>query len=407
MAFIFLIFLGISVVINYLVDPYGLFDSKRVNGFNQLKPKATRHVRVTKPYLVDVFNPRSIIAGNSRPEIGLDPENSCWPESYRPVFNLSVPGSSVYMAARYIQHAIAGNEIKQVFWGLDFNDFLNDVARNESVVTWPPVEETFEERLRVRADGSNNDIYYWSKIKDQLTFLFSLDALADSFNTIVRQSNERTPTIRRDGYNPAKDFLDIIALEGQGLIFRQTNINTSAMFNKPERTLFTNNNTSLQFESVRQLLKFSQKNNVNVVLFINPYHSDYLETIEIAGLWEHFLLWKKQLTYLAAEFAVPLWDFSSYNELTNIQPPVIGDNKSILRWFWEPAHYRKEYGDLILSQMLNGACDNSDVMLSGQLLKPEKLDDYIIKLNEGLNYYKDIHAEAIERLLNIVQLRNN
>lgn len=399
LSFVFLILLVISATINYVVDPYGFFDSKRINGFNQLKPKATLRVRITKPHLVDVINPRTIIAGNSRPEIGLNPQNSCWPESYHPVFNLSLPGSSVYMMLRYIQHAIAGNEVGQVLWGLDFKDFLNDATGSDDMGVWPPVTESYEDRLRVNADGSNNDNHYWNQIKDHLTFLFSLDALTDSFITISRQPNQHTPTIRRDGYNPAEDFLDIIALEGQGLIFKQVNINTAVMFNKPSRTLFTNrSDKSLQFESVRQLLTFAQKNDVNVVLFINPYHSDYLSSIHLAGLWDQFLLWKKKLTYLASEFDVPLWDFSGFNELSNAQPPVIGDYKNILRWFWEPAHYRREYGDLMLSQMLNRACDNSDIAYSGQVLKPENLDDYFINSNNSLNHYRNVHVAAIKRL---------
>jgi len=31
-----------------------------------------------------------------------------------------------------------------------------------------------------------------------------------------------------------------------------------------------------------------------------------------------------------------------------------------LKWFWEPAHYKKSLGDIMLYQMLNTACGNQE-----------------------------------------------
>ena len=81
-----LAFLFAMATLNYLVDPYGMFDTDRVNGLNVSKPAANTHVRLAKPYQVTGFAPRAIIGGNSRPEMGLNPENVCWPEDIRPVF---------------------------------------------------------------------------------------------------------------------------------------------------------------------------------------------------------------------------------------------------------------------------------------------------------------------------------
>ena len=53
----FLLWLAISFALvcaaaaglNYLVDPYGLFGTPRIQGFNAIKPAAAERVRVTKP----------------------------------------------------------------------------------------------------------------------------------------------------------------------------------------------------------------------------------------------------------------------------------------------------------------------------------------------------------------------
>ena len=64
----FLMVLVLVATFNYAVDPYGLFDTPRIDKFNRLKPKATSRVRVSKVYQVDRFKPKTIVAGNSRPE---------------------------------------------------------------------------------------------------------------------------------------------------------------------------------------------------------------------------------------------------------------------------------------------------------------------------------------------------
>ena len=214
----FLMVLALVATFNYAVDPYGLFDTPRIDKFNRLKPKATSRVRVSKVYQVDRFKPKTIVAGNSRPEIGLDPTSSCWPENFKPVYNTSLPGASVYMASRYIGHAVSGNEVKQVFWGLDFLDFLNDEFDTVKQTSWPPKVELFEERLRISLDGTKNDEYFVTRIREYLVSLFSLNTFMDSIYTVFKQSSNNSPTIRRDGFNPANSFRAKMALEGQGFI---------------------------------------------------------------------------------------------------------------------------------------------------------------------------------------------
>ena len=382
-------------IINYSVDPYGMFDAPRVQGFNKFKPGATPKVRITKPYQVDAIKPQTIIAGNSRPEMGLDPANSCWPESAKPVYNLSIPGATVYMASRFIQHAIAGNDVKQVFWGLDFVDFVN----HEAADSWPPPPARFEERLRVNVDGEKNGMYGLQRSKDQLGSLFSLDALKSSVQTVLGQSNTRSATVRRDGFNPASDFLDVMALEGQGLIFKQNNITVAEVFNQPGRSLFLNGkHSSLPFDALRHLLKRANKADVSVTLFINPYHSDYLARIKLAGLWDQFLLWKQELTYLVAEQGVLLWDFSGFNELSNEQPPALADKQTVLAWFWEPAHYRRQYGDMMLSQMLALSCHSSPKSAKGVLLDKEGVDALLEDFDAQMLLYFDNYPEAVMRI---------
>ncbi len=394
-----LAFLGVTALFNCLVDPYGLFDTSRIENFNAIKPAAGTHVRLAKPYQVIGFNPRTVIGGNSRPELGLDPNNGCWPTELRPIFNLGLPGAGTYMQARALQHAIADKEVELVLWGVDFLDFLNVHAKGYDPGKWPQKRAAFENRFKINADGSQNQIYSLNKLQDQLYALFSLDTMKDSLQTILEQRNHNASSIRRDGFNPARDYLDMIAWEGQGVLFSQKNKSLAKMFARPELRLFQEeSHWSEEYESVRQFLKFVQKYKVRVVLFINPYHVDYLSLLELSGRWPAFELWKRKLTSLAGEFNVELWDFSEINSFTTEKAPVLGDKTKTLKWFWEPAHYRREYGDLMLSRILKRTCGNGGSEPVGNLLSDKNIDDHLNSLRQSMVHYKERHIDTIEQM---------
>ena len=111
-----------------------------------------------------------------------------------------------------------------------------------------------------------------------------------------------------------------------------------------------------------------------MILFVNPYHEDYLEIVWRAGLWPLFEDWKRRLLRLASDGgAEALWDFSLLNEYTTEDPPPQGDKQATLHWFWEPAHYKAELGELMLGQML-GEPDQARV---GVLLSEDTIDEHL------------------------------
>jgi len=389
----FLLLLSCAVSLNYLIDPYGMFDMQRITGINAIKPAAGSHVRLAKPYQVVQFDPRTIIAGNSRPEMGLNPRNTCWPENHMPVFNLSFPGASVYMQARMIQHAVSLEKVGLVLWGLDLLDFLDTHERKLSSWEDSRKRPDIEKRLTVHADGTSNKAYSWEKAKDYWLTLLSLDTVKDSIRTLLSQNNQHASSVRRDGFNPARDYMDIIAWEGQNVLFKQKNTELEKIFSRPGLKLYHSNpGWSHKFESVRRIIEFNGQHDVRTVLFINPYHADYLTAVKSSGHWADFVIWKEALTSLSDSFGVELWDFSGINSFSTEKVPPLGDKKSILKWFWEPAHYRKEYGDIMLSRMLNKDCQSllDDISSVGVQLTDGKLLMNPEQVNLGTQVKKQV-----------------
>ena len=395
----FLALITATTAINYLVDPYGLYDARRIPGINLHKPAADTHVRLAKPYQVKAVMPRTVIVGNSRPEVGMNPSNNCWPDQMRPVFNFGLPGAGIYMQARHAQHAIYVANVKHMLWGVDFIDFIKVRTGPVNKPQWPPEAEGFESRLAVNADGTRNSAHERQSLKDFLRNLVSLDALSDSIKTLMVQNNDLVSTIRRDGFNPASKYLDIIAVEGQGLVFRQKNEAVTDLFSRPGLQLFDDGMMwSEEFEVVRGLLEYASQNNVNVVLFINPYHADYLLAIDLLGLWDQFVSWKVHLTTLAEQFGVELWDYSGINSQSAEKPPPLQDRETVLEWFWEPAHYREKYGSQILGQILNHQCNSADNPARGKLLTSENIMEHLRSGNNELEKYKSNNPDVLQRL---------
>lgn len=112
-----------------------------------------RKIRLSAAYAVLRYQPEVISAGNSRPEMGLDPTNPCFSKFRFRVYNLGIPGSTVYMQVRFIQNALSIGFEKLVLYGVDFFDFLIDAKHLKNGTRWPPLPRDFDHRLRVTATG--------------------------------------------------------------------------------------------------------------------------------------------------------------------------------------------------------------------------------------------------------------
>ena len=389
-SFLFVCTLGAAF--NYLVDPYSLFGTRRIAGFNERKPTASDRVRVVKPYMASRAQPRVVIGGNSRPELGLNPQSACWKASEQPVFNMGVPGASVFMQSRYVQHA-AGGRAHLVLFGIDFFDFLTDASKPTEPVDWVQLEKSLEGRLDLAQSGAR-----WNE--DFFSSLFSLKTVSDAVVTLASQNNPYSSTLYENGFNPGLDYVPIIKNEGQAVLFSQKNQELRKTLQQPHLGVVDVSGQQTEaLQALRQLLVWSKHRGIQLVLFINPYHSDYLVQIETTGNWRLFEDWKRQVARLADEYAVPLWDFNSIDQYSTETPPGFNDKHTILRWFWEPAHYRREIGDRMLAAMLSRPCERSGTHdRFGRQINPQNLQNHLDDIRLKLHRFMDANPEVIKRL---------
>lgn len=342
---------------NYIVDPYMIYQSERVPGFNDKKPAAANRSTLYKPYNVSSIRPKTIIAGNSRPEMGIDPNSTCWPIESAPVYNFTFPGQGTYGQVRALFHAVADGQVENILLGVDFADFLHQRSRNKKVF-WPRQRSEFYDRFLVDEEFNENKNYGLRRAKDFTVALFSLDALSDSFSTLMSQhlnSTNRTYS----GFNPARDYQEIIEYEGAWVLFEQKKNELEKRFSKRGLSLYDHSKWSVELEAVKRLVQLAADKNIPLILFINPYHFTYLEIIRNAGYWHEFENFKKNLKDLLDQYGngqVALWDFALYSNYTVSSIPQKKVDSKQFFWFWEPAHYKASLGELILAEIFDLNC---------------------------------------------------
>lgn len=337
---------------NWFIDPFGMYWSPIITSVNEVKPEAGTRSRIAKAYQVHKAAPQILIVGNSRVEMGLDPNSSAF--SGKQVYNQGMPGAHLIMQVDYAIDAIEKNQsIEQVIMGVDFLDFLLNAQQLSS--NHQQQNETIRARyqFRLSISDSSTSAYTYQRLKEKLAMVFSLDALAASIQTIAKQ-NATASSITALGFNTADSYRDIMQTEGIQPLFSQklneisTRLNSDLVIRTQKGIPY-----SPKFSHLGRLIATASKHNIKLTLFINPYHYSYLHTLADKGQWQNFMLWKQLLQhYIASQNStVALWDFSSFNEVINEAVPL-DKPKSYMQWFWEPAHYKRELGERMLATLL-------------------------------------------------------
>ncbi|OFI34066.1 hypothetical protein BFC17_21190 [Alteromonas lipolytica] len=363
-AFILTI-LGIGGI-NWFIDPYGMHWSPKITGINKNKTEAGNRVRLTKQYVVDSLRPEVVIIGNSRVEIGLDPKSPMF--NHWTVYNFGIPGASLkYQITNALQQIESNKNLQHLIVSLDYLDFLYKESASEIIT---PIDELEAKKDLVEL------------FSERTPLILSLDALHSSILTILTQQS-RTSRITSLGFNDAKSFETTISTEGKKPLFKQklsslkTRLENKHLSYRPAQW----KGMGPGFEMLAELIDRAVANEIELTLFINPYHYSYLQLLKDLGYWPDYLAWKRQLAgFVNQQFKQQrLFDFSGFNQYTK-EPVNLSQPKVEMEWFWEPSHYRKELGDLLLRELLN---NNSQVALA-RTLSVESIDILLEQDNIGL-----------------------
>ena len=396
---------------NIVVDPFYRFGWVSIEGFNAQKPQFAPQERLAKPGVVCRMQPSSVVLGTSRVEVGIDPLHPGWGQAGSS-YNLAMAGAGLKELDLTLRHTVhASPRLRLALVGLDFLMFN---AHREAVVFGTEVIGFDQQRLML----SSADTCWRSFIHDADMFL-GVGGLKYDYATITGQmpASNRYDVDKAeiskwaalyDRYGFRGDFYDVL----NGLILRighrkgfdggSGNLASQEYYYAtrvwrpaPEqRYCLEREGQPNTMATFREMLDFARRSGVDVKFFINPIHARMLIALREAGLWPVYEEWKRGLVRtLEAEARTSgagpfqLWDFSGINSVTAEHIPKLGELTE-MQWWWEPSHYRKGAGDLMLDRMLDYRAPSRTVPDDfGLSLTPANIESWIAKTRNGLRSY--------------------
>jgi hypothetical protein len=348
----------LAIALTVFADPYYLFGTPRIAGVNALKPRVYQQASLAKTTQMERARPRTLLLGNSRIEIGFDPDSSAWPNSAQPVFNAAEAATSPLTAARRLEDADTTAPPKLVIAGVDFPDFFQPPSDPSFILPLLPAEQ----RLLVDRDGHPNADRWWQSWRDRFAATLTVDALFDSVATLLDQDPQNGTTMTPRGFNPLREYRVAAQRVGYHGLFEQKLAAFAAQYRRAPKLDFSDTSRIESFRYLDRLIGTARAHSQRLILVINPYHAQYLDLLKKIGLWPAFMAWKDSVVRTVAASRMPagaimLYDFSGYNEISEEPVPPEGDLHSTMRWYWEAGHYKSTVGDKMIARFFGR--DNS------------------------------------------------
>lgn len=378
-ALVAAVFLLCVAAFNAFIDPYGLFGQGGVQGLNAKKAYAHNHTRLAKERRAIRLEPRTVVIGNSRVDVGFDPMSTEWPADMRPVVNLGVPGEGIEGGLASLRFVLRETQATTVVLGLDFTDFL-----------W-------------RSRTGPSEAHAQSIWQSPPETLLSLTASADSILTILAQRDPLSTAMTEHGFNPMRDHTAIVAREGHFALAEQKNRqNLAGLLARPAAVFYPDGRLGEPMRQLEQLLAEAARRDLRVVAFIYPFHAEFLQLIDLTGRGKGYRQWKQAVAGMFnAHAGAPahhdwaLWDFGVFAGPTMEPVPAKGDLRGRMHWWWEPGHYKAALGDLMLRRMFGQGAG------FGVALHPETIASHLDRQAILASQFRAGNRQIIRDLLDL------
>lgn len=374
------------VAINLWVDPYCL-DCIGLQGDAAIgKPAIARHERLFKVVGLAAVPADIVILGTSRSDIGLDPR---YLNAYGKAVNLAMSNQPYRETRELFEYTSKGIKPPSYIIGLDF--FVSNV--------------NFVEPAELEADN------YSPGRKRQLAI--SASTLADAALSVIRPRVPVGDDWSAAGWRMMDD--DYARTQGnRRLMLASERGYLTSHYCRPPKCRFAIHSADgkrTPLDELRALLRSAYHRGIVVKLFISPSHARQWEMLKLAGLWDEWEAWKRDLVEMNAEEAqragrqsYPLWDFSGYNTITTEEVPPLGDREHIMRWYLDSSHYTSRAGRLVLDRMFAKDGEHVDVPDDfGLPLDESNIWDRLKKIRQQGEIYRGKYGQDLDELAELAK----
>ena len=352
---------GLVGSFNYLMDPFGYFETVPFIGINEKKLPGNVQERFDRVVKIISKKPQAIMLGSSRVRAG-------FPASYYsrlvgyPAYKAAFSGARFHEIFSYFEHALHNQpHLKAVFIGLDFYGFSKNLN---------PIAEYAEDRMR-RSSVPIND--FFKLLLSQATLKYSYTTYKHNRDTKKFEVVDRIHVKVDDD-----DYVDL------GLPM----IETPEDFLKAEKRFFFDDYVidPKKIEMFRKIVQTCKERNIDLKVIFCPVHANYCETIYQCGRWNDFENLKRELSAI-----YPIYDFSGYSQF-NVEPL---SRDTCGTYFFETSHFTPHYGKAILDKVYNieDRCPNT-----GTLLTQATIEEHLKTLRDQRNVWAQHNPEKVEWL---------
>lgn len=322
------------------VDPYRFFGTRPVAGLTAIKPAVAHQSLITRNYMLARADAQTVILGNSRMEVGLDPASPAWPRACLPVFNAAEPGYGLDTALTRLRIALAAHPVRLAVVAVDYADALLPLDAEPA-----PMPDA---ALAMRPFTTQG----WAE--DALATSLNLTALVDAGLTLLGQDAQFGTDVRSDGFNPLHEYRRAVREIGYAGLFAQKAQSTRAQLAAQHAMVFETARYHQLFAYLDAILDLARSHGVRVGILISPYHAQMHAIWAQAGFGPGFDAFTAALrTHVAArgQADLRLIDFSGKSPYTEEAVPAPGDTTTDMRWYWEAGHFKSALGDLVIARL--------------------------------------------------------
>lgn len=371
---ILVLIMGSIGAFNFFVDPLLLFHHKGAGSDTLSRIEQFHNMRLYKPLHVNEKKPDAIIIGTSRSGT-IRTRHPAWQglEAY----NLSMPGMTIYELSRSVQHAQANQPLQKLMIGLDYSAIISPE---------PLYRSGFEPARMAQVGASRHAItLIGQRLRDLQTVLFSYEILGESA-LAVTQTN---PGIRQYHLDGSWEALSNRLTGRGGYIYVARNTVQA----RSKTTLDNRPNLA----TLRHLLDFCYRNNIETRLFFTPVHSFMLD------LWFRMspeTLWRdthRQIIEMNADLAArynrepfAIWGFA--NEEQAVSEPIYLTRQIDQAWFNDGVHFRAKMAEAVMDALWGPSA------AFGRRLTTSTVDEYLDTVDSLRQAFIDSHKPLVDQL---------
>jgi hypothetical protein len=390
------ILLFLVALCNWFVNPYYLFGSPVIEGFNRYKTNFFYDIGMIKSYKFIETDAENIILGSSRAGSALDPKHKSIEEEN--FYNFATPGSNPNQNYRKFRHAVSSRDITSVIYSADFFTFNTYYSINNFF------KESFNNRWPTKSLYFFDPKFLQQFINDYARSLVSFSAIRNSLKTVRSQSSMINGNVNYQVLYPS-GLWKMYYKNGRNQELASKKTEGSYLngnwFRGPENTFSLEmkvDSLANPFLDYRKSLELAHENNVDFVIVILPMHARLLEALYQAGLGDSFSNWKRKLVNInntvakkhkREEFSV--WDFSSFSQkTTELMSGQEGENY----WFYDSSHAHPRFGALILDAIYRDDGETAE----GQKITSINIEEWLQLQDELHSNYQSTNKHIVDEI---------